>query len=259
VANKLIEENISVFEVHPNKVHHYAIATGCIAKTDKISAHVLAKYLQSNEGQVTHLNKNYKENKNLRDFQSRLSQLKAMLHAEQCRSQYELSKALKKSHGQTIKFLAKQIEQLEKVVAELIQNNKTYSEKAKLLQSYKGVGKVCAQALILGMPELGSIKRAEVSSLLGVAPLNNDSGKKEGRRKIRGGRFDIRKLLYMAALVASKHNPDIKEYYDGLLARGKLKKVALVAVMRKIICTLNAMVRDNKPWQCTKELAAQNG
>ena len=118
----------------------------------------------------------------------------------------------------------------------------------KRLMTFKGVGVRCATMLVCALPELGKLNRAQIASLVGVAPKNNDSGTKKGRRIICGGRFHVRKMLYMSALVAMRHNKHMKEMYTRLKAAGKHSKVALTAIMRKIIITLNAMIRDQKDW-----------
>ena len=131
-------------------------------------------------------------------------------------------------------------------------------QKYECIQTFVGVGNVTAQTLVLDLPELGQLKKTEISRLIGVAPINNDSGLKAGHRYIQGGRAHIRRTLYMAALVATRYNATMRAFYQRLRDAGKPAKVAIVAVMRKIIIVLNAMVRDQKPWQSVKELTTQN-
>ncbi|WP_028770696.1 IS110 family transposase, partial [Silanimonas lenta] len=123
-----------------------------------------------------------------------------------------------------------------------------FTELDRLLQSASGIGPVASATLIAELPELGRLNRREIAALVGLAPMANDSGASRGRRRIQGGRFDVRRVLYMAALTASRRNPVIKAFYERLIAAGKLPKVALVACMRKLLTTLNAMVRTSKPW-----------
>ena len=123
-----------------------------------------------------------------------------------------------------------------------------FGELDQLLQSTSGIGPVASATLIAELPELGRLNRREIAALVGIAPMANDSGASKGRRRIQGGRFDVRRVLYMAALTASRRNPVVKAFYDRLIAAGKLPKVALVACMRKLLTTLNAMVRTNKHW-----------
>jgi transposase len=118
-----------------------------------------------------------------------------------------------------------------------------------LLRSAGGIGPITSATLIADLPELGKLNRRQISALVGVAPMAHDSGTSRGRRRIVGGRFDVRRVMYMAVLVASRRNPVIKAFYDRLVAAGKLPKVALVACMRKLLTTLNAMVREQTPWQ----------
>ena len=132
-----------------------------------------------------------------------------------------------------------------------------FAELDRLLQSASGIGPVASATLIAELPELGRLSRREIAALVGIAPMANDSGSSKGRRRIQGGRFDVRRVLYMAALTASRRNPTIKAYYERLIAAGKLPKVALVACMRKLLTTLNAMVRTRTAWNANDASAAK--
>ena len=139
--------------------------------------------------------------------------------------------------------------QLDEIEGQMIGHvREHFGELDQLLQSTSGIGPVASATLIAELPELGRLNRREIASLVGIAPMANDSGASKGRRRIQGGRFDVRRVLYMAALTASRRNPVVKAFYDRLIAAGKLPKVALVACMRKLLTTLNAMVRTNKHW-----------
>jgi transposase len=152
----------------------------------------------------------------------------------------------RRSLNTIIKALDREIVRVDKDLQAFVGAN--HAELAALLDSVKGVGKATISTLLAEVPELGKLSGREVSALVGVAPINRDSGTMRGKRSIFGGRPDVRRVLFMAALVASRHNPVIKAFYQRLLAAGKPKKVALVACMRKLLTILNAMVRSGKPW-----------
>jgi transposase len=145
--------------------------------------------------------------------------------------------------------LQKQLDDLDTQIQNLIDQTPDLKQKQDLLQSVPGVGKVLSATLIAQVPELGSCNRKEIAALVGLAPFNHDSGKKRGKRMIRGGRSFVRNILYMAAISATRFNPVIKAMYDRLLKNGKQKKVAIVACMRKLLTILNAMIRTNSSWQ----------
>lgn len=184
-----------------------------------------------------------------KELSNRQQQLKELLTIEKMRLKDHFSSATKKSIEESIKHLEKGIKEIEDALEKEISQSPENNEKVRLLESFKGVGKRSAHLLLAMLPELGSLNRAEISALVGVAPKNRDSGKKTGYRYIQGGRFYIRKVLYMVALVAIRYNPALKNYYEHLRGKGKAAKVALTAIMRKTIITLNAMVRDSKEWQ----------
>jgi transposase len=141
------------------------------------------------------------------------------------------------------------LDALEEDISRLIKESEVWQEKEALLQSVPGVGPVTAFTLLAELPELGTLNRQKIAALAGLAPFNKDSGPRRGKRRIFGGRAGVRCVLYMAALSASKTNPVIKDFYERLLAKGKVKKVALVACMRKLLIILNAIIRDTRPWQ----------
>lgn len=145
-----------------------------------------------------------------------------------------------------IEAIRKQLDDVEAQMVAHVQSN--YAELDKLLRSAAGIGPVASATLIAELPELGKLNRREIAALVGVAPMSNDSGNSKGRRRVQGGRFEIRRVLYMAMLTAARYNPAIKAFYVRLKAAGKLPKVAPVACMRKLLTVLNAMVRTNKPW-----------
>jgi transposase len=148
-----------------------------------------------------------------------------------------------------IAWMEKELKELDKKIDDQIQQTPHFKEKEKILRSAKGVGPVLCAKLLSGLPELGTINRKKIAALVGVAPFNDESGHRRGKRRTKGGREDVRNVLYMATISAARSNPVIKVFYKHLLNEGKLKKVALVACMRKFLTILNAMIRDMQPWK----------
>jgi len=238
------------FPVHvgnPTRIYHFAKQKGYFAKTDHIDAHICAQYGFEKKVEATPLAN--KEDTELKDLAARRNQLVGHLTAEKCRLTPHLSQVAKRSIRRQIKLLEQEIALIDKAINERIKKCEQKTKKSKCLQTFKGVGQVTANILISELPELGQLSRAQIACLCGLAPKNKDSGTKRGRRVVSGGRFYVRKALYMAALSSICFNQAMKQYYNHLKAKGKLSKVALTAVMRKIIITLNAMLRDGKNWQ----------
>jgi transposase len=164
------------------------------------------------------------------------------------------SKTVRTAIGKTIKWLQKQLEDIDDDLDSAVKKSSAWREKDNLLRSVPGVGKVLSRTLLSLVPELGTLGKKQLAALVGVAPLNRDSGMQRGRRCIWGGRGTVRAVLYMGALVAARFNPAIRAFHTRLIAAGKLPKVALVACMRKLLTILNAIVRDRAPWD--KEIGA---
>jgi transposase len=154
-----------------------------------------------------------------------------------------------KSVDRLLAVLLKELAELDRDVGDGIRGTPAWRERDQLLRSVPGIGDVVSRTLIADLPELGSLDRKQIAALVGVAPLNRDSGKMRGRRTIWGGRAKVRSALYMAALVASRHNPVLAVFYQRLVSAGKAKKLAITAVMRKLLTILNAIIRDQRPWQ----------
>jgi transposase len=246
---QLLKSEIKAYLIHPNHLHHYAKSLGASAKTDKIASKLLAQYLEEKEQTLSPIAPNLLENKVFSEIVHRRKQLIQMIHNEQCRLGHKyMNQQMKRSIKRILNSLKKELLLIEKELDEMLGKDVQKSQIMKLLCSFKGVGKVSSQTFVVDLPELGQLSRAQISKLVGVAPLNRDSGKKKGHRFIQGGRSHVRRILYMVALVAIRFNQPIKQYFEQLRARGKEFKVALVAAMRKIISILNAMVRDQKPW-----------
>lgn len=241
----LSEFGVKVHRAHPNKVHSFAKASGHFAKTDKLDAKLLERYAEFVYGDVQIHTSKSESMEELSGLRSLERSLENELHAYQCRAKHCSGKS-KKLIDKHIRELKKRIKEASEEIEDMISNDKELRQKQDLLVSYKGVGKKIANSLISELPELGSLHRKKVAGLVGVAPKTSQSGQKEYYARISGGRFYVRKALYMAALVAMRYNPDMKLFYNKLTERGKAPKVALVAVMRKIITTLNCMIKYNK-------------
>ena len=240
--------SIPVHRAHPNKVHAFAKAAGHFAKTDKLDAKLLEKY-------AAFVADEQKGDAPISEATLELQALKSLeinlandLHAYQCRLQHAGSKAVRKYLETQINFIKTQIAQVQAEMAAVIKSDEDLKTKQKLLKSYKGVADKVSNTLLAELPELGTLNKKQIASLVGVAPKLFHSGTKTPNGHIFGGRFYARKSLYMAALVAARSNVEMKAFYARLLLAGKAKKVALVAIMRKIIITLNSMIKNKKPY-----------
>jgi len=243
-VDSLSKATCVVHIAHPNKVRAYAKARGCFAKTDKLDAKLIEGYGKFIDPGIIHDVPSRLERR-LNALSTRLSQLKESRHQETCRIGMASEAEIKVSHETVIETLDERIREIEGVLLKLIESQEALREKYALLQSMKGVGPVLAMTLVGQLPELGELNGKQIAALVGVAPMTNESGKKAGRATTQYGRQSVRKVLYMGALVATVHNPTLSVFYKRLVSKGKVKKVALVAVMRKMIVTLNAMVRSN--------------
>lgn len=245
VAGELELAGLAVSLVNPRQVRSFARATGRLAKTDTIDAQVLAQFAEAVKPPVRPLPN--EETRELRGLVDRRRQLLEMLTSERNRL-HHASKRVHPLIGKHIKWLEQQVGDLDKDIAELIRTSPIWRAQEDLLRGVPGVGPVLCCTLLTHLPELGSLNRGQVAALVGVAPLNRDSGTYRGKRSVWGGRTAIRAALYMAALTASKHNPVIKAFYDRLCAAGKPAKVALTACMRKLLLILNSMVKNQTRW-----------
>jgi len=241
--------NFAIAVVAPARVRYYARSTGKAAKTDALDARVLVQYGETAQLRPWHPKEECLEE--LTHLAARRQQLVDMLVMEKNRLQRSPRRAAQASIERTLFHLEKELEALDQEIKELTEKNKDLKGRSDLLQSLKGVGPVLATTLLAYLPELGRVDSREIAALAGVAPLNRDSGKMRGQRRIIGGRAMVRRVLYMGAVSACRNNPHLKAIYDRLVAAGKPKKVALVALMRKMLIWLNAMVRDGKPWAKT--------
>lgn len=236
---------LPVIVVNPRQVRDFAKATGQLAKTDSIDAMILALFGQRVRPELRQLPD--EETQTLEALLVRRRQIIDMLVAENNRLGLA-SPAIAKDLKAHIRFLSKRLEGVESEIDIAIRNSPVWRAKDKLLRSAPGVGPVLSRTLLAELPELGQLTNNQIAKLVGVAPLNRDSGRYRGTRKIWGGRASVRRVLYMAAFAATRWNPVIRAYYERLVARGKPHKVALVACMRKLLITLNSMARSGQHW-----------
>jgi transposase len=246
VVDALFHAGLCVAVVNPARVRQFARASGLLAKTDKLDAFVLAEFGKTMQPR-RYAGKTEAE-KQLSALLVRRKQLEEMLKAEQNRLRTTLP-SLKSSVEQVIAVLKEQKKLLDEQIQEFLKQQQGWQAQSEILGSAPGVGPVTTATLLAELPELGKLDRKKIAALVGVAPMNYDSGRKRGYRKTKGGRSDVRSVLYMSTLVATRYNPLIQTQYQHMLKRGKLKKVALTACMRKFLTILNAMVRDQQPFR----------
>ena len=250
LAKALDDAAIKVAVVNPWRTRNFAKSLGLRAKTDPIDTGVILRFAETIKPEPT---------KVLSDQEYELRQLlirRIQMIKQKTQEKNRLEHAcplVKKSILSVIKALNTHIKAITKQIDRLIKKDSSMAQTADLLQSAKGVGQIVAYSLIALLPELGQLNRKAIAALVGVAPYNRDSGNHSGQRSIIGGRSEIRSVLYMATLTAIRCNSKIRIFYRTLLSRGKKKKVALVACMRKFLVCLNAMVKTNKPWNLNQE------
>jgi transposase len=243
VVDALFHAGLPVAVVNPTRVRQFARAGGLLAKTDKLDAQLLAVFGQRMQPK-RYAGKSEVE-KQLSALLVRRKQLEEMLKAEQ-NPLRTISPSLRESVKRIIAILKEEKKRLEEQIEQFLNEQKDWQEQREILNSAPGVGKVTSATLLADLPELGKMDRKKIAALVGVAPMNYDSGKRRGYRKTKGGRTDVRSVLYMSTLVATRYNPVIQTQYQHLLKRGKVKKVALTACMRKFLTILNAMMRDQQ-------------
>jgi transposase len=246
VVEALFVAGLAVAVVNPARVRQFARACGLLAKTDKLDARVLAVFGQ--RVQPRRYEGKSEAEKQLSALLVRRKQVEEMLKAEQNRLR-TVSPSLRGSLERIIAILKEEKKRLDEQIRELLNEQKAWQTQTEILSSAPGVGPVTTATLLADLPELGKMDRKKIAALVGVAPMNYDSGRKRGYRKTKGGRADVRSVLYMSTLVATRHNPLIHAQYQHLLKRGKEKKVALTACMRKFLTILNAMLRDQQPFR----------
>jgi transposase len=245
LVRALVEAGLPVAVVNARQVREFARATGQLAKTDALDAHVLARFGGRLEPRHTLLAED--DQADVAALAARRRQLQQMLTAERNRLQLARPSA-RRSIAAHIGWLEQELAAVEQQLEAQVAADPAQADRAALLRSVPGVGPVLTHTLLAGFPELGSLDAKQAAALAGVAPLNRDSGAFRGRRRVWGGRAPVRAALYMAALVGTRYNPVLRSYYQRLLAAGKAKKLALVACMRKLLVILNAIVRSGVPW-----------
>jgi len=246
LVRAMFASGLPVALVSPQRVRQYAKARGLLAKTDGIDAQNLAEYGKNIQPRLFVAKS--EQGRRLSALVGRRKQLEDMRKSEKNRLRTVYSE-VKGSLETIIDCLAAEIKRLDEEIRKFMQEHEDFKEQEKLLRSAKSIGPVTAATLLADLPELGKLDRKQIAALVGVAPMNQDSGKKRGYRKTKGGRPEVRSVLYMAALSGIRYNPVIKAQYDQLVKRGKEKKVAITACMRKMLTILNAMMRDQQPFR----------
>lgn len=250
VASELLEAGFPVAVVNPRQARDFARALGKLAKTDEIDASVLAQFAQL--GHARTCEKQPENRALLDDLVTRRRQVTQMLAAEKTRRQVPQDERTRAMIAKVIRVLEQQREDLDRDIAELIESDDDWRNKRDLLAGVPGVGRTTASQLIADLPELGKLNRQQVAALVGVAPVNRDSGTMRGQRRISGGRATVRCALYMAAFSAMRFNPAIRRFAERLRRAGKPFKVVVVAAMRKLLTILNAMLKENQAWDAGK-------
>ena len=245
LAGELVASGRHVAVVNPRQVRDFARATGKLAKTDALDAHVLAHFAEAVRPAPRPLPD--AGTRELAALVARRRQLVEMITAEKNRLRTS-GRRIRPKVQEHIRWLEDNLADLDRDLGDFIRSSPIWRDKDQLLQSTPGVGPVLSMTLLSDLPELGTLNRAEIAALVGVAPFNRDSGTLRGKRKVWGGRAQVRAALYMAALVATRFNPVLRAFYQRLCAAGKPKKLALTACMRKLLTILNLMVRRNRHW-----------
>jgi len=247
VAAGLASAALPVVVVNPAQVRAFAQALGKRAKTDPIDAAVIAHFIEATKAEPRPLPDEM--TRLLADLVARRRQIVEMMAAEGQRERRLSDKRLRKSIVRLRKALEKELNELDGEIDDHVRGSPAWAEKEDLLASVPGVGPIVARTLIAELPELGSLDRRKVAALAGLAPWTRQSGQWRGKSFIGGGRKSVRSALFLAAMVAARHNPVLKRFRDKLVAAGKPKLVALIAVARKLLTILNAILRDKRAWQ----------
>lgn len=245
---ELAYEKMPVAVVNPRRIREFARSIGQLAKTDKLDAKVIAHFGAATHPEARKLPTNDEEK--LTALITRRRQIIEMLTAEKNRL-HSARFSMKERIELHLSWLESELRDLDNEITKFIHQSPIWKEKDKLLRSVPGVGPVTSATILAMLPELGTLNRKKIAALVGVAPVNKDSGRRQKKRRVYGGRANVRSVLYMAALSASKHNPRIKMFYDHLIRMGKEKKVALTACMRKLLVILNAIIRVNQNYTLT--------
>ncbi len=249
VAASLGGAGLPVIVVNPAQVRAFANALGKRAKTDPIDAAVIARFVEATRPEIRPLPD--ADTRLLAELVARRRQIIQMIVAERQREKQMVNRRLKKSVARLILALSNELNELDAGIDEAVRGSPAWRQKEDLLKSVPGVGPVVSRTLIAEMPELGQLDRRQIASLAGLAPWTRQSGKWRGKSFTGGGRRSVRTVLFMAAMVAKRCNPALKAFHQRLIDAGKPKMVAIIAVARKLLTILNAILRDKKPWQPT--------
>jgi len=248
VAARLIRHGLPTAVVNPRQVRDYAKAFNRLAKTDKIDAQTLADFAATVQPRLSEIPG--KNRQKLQALGTRRRQVQHMITQENNRISRVEDRQMGTMIRQAIRLYEKQLAKINTQIEHLIARDDQMQQRAEMIQSVPGLGPAVTGVLLAELPELGQLNREQVAKLVGVAPINRDSGTMRGRRTTGGGQHTIRNPLFMAAMVAARFNPTIKAFYQRLLNNGKPKMVALVACMRKLLVILNTMIKNNQKWQC---------
>lgn len=246
LVKQLQAAGLSVSVVNARRIREFARASGQLAKTDKLDAQVIARFaavLQPPAQEPLD-----RQTRRMKALVARRHQLVQMHTAESNRMEHADDKAVKQSIQAILKALKKQMDKAEQQIAELISSTPKLQKKAECLESVPAIGEITAALLVTELPELGRLNRRQIAALVGVAPINRDSGTYRGKRMTGGGRRDLRARLFMPILCATCHNPVIRDFYQRLLKKGKVKMTAVIAAMRKLLTILNTMIARNESW-----------
>ena len=249
VASACAAAHLPLAVVNPRQVRDFARATGRLAKTDALDAGVLAHFAEAVKPPLRPVPD--EQARALDELITRRRQLVEMMTSERLRLRQARQPRIAKAIKRHLELLQKELSELEQDLDTTIRGTPAWQETVDLLVSVPSIGTTTARVLVAELPQLGTLDRRSIASLAGLAPFNRDSGTFKGQRSIAGGRRQVRTALYMAALVAARHNPVLSTHYKHLLNKGKAKKLALVAVARRLLVILNAIVRDKTPWQTT--------
>lgn len=246
-AASLAAAGLPVVVVNPAQIRAFAKAIGQRAKTDPIDAAVIARFAEATRPEPRPLPD--AATRLLADLVARRRQIVEMIGAERQREKRVMIPRLRKSIARLLKALEKELASLDADIDDAVRGSPVWRAKEDLLASVPGIGPIIARTLIAELPELGQLGRKQIAALVGLAPFTRQSGQWRGRSFIGGGRTAVRTALFMGAMVAKRHNPVLRVFFDRLVAAGKPKMVALIAVARKLLTILNAILRDNRPWQ----------
>jgi transposase len=247
LVNLLAKHQIEATVLNPRRVRDFAKSVGADAKTDRIDARIISQYAAVVHPKPSAMKSDHEEKHSA--LVTRRNQLLELINQENNRLKQSWDEDAKKSIHEVLEMLKKQLKSIDSQLSAMLKKDTENQRKIEILGSVKGVGPVTISTVIAELPEMGSLNRGEVAKLVGVAPINRDSGSKSGKRFIGGGRGQVRRVLYMATVVAIRHNPAIKAFYVHLKAQGKASKVAIVACMRKLVTILNVLIKTNQLWE----------